>query len=75
MTAQCHHWLPLSTSQFKVLILVHNTQLRLARCIFATSFFTPLSVTSLRPLQSSDRLDLFASKRKPTYTVTNSGPL
>ena len=57
------HWLPLSVRiQFKVLILVLKSHLGLAPKYLCDLMLHPLSATSLRPLRSSDRLDLFVPR-------------
>ena len=67
------HWLPLSARiQFKVLILMLKSQLGLAPKYLCHQILRPLSVTSLRPLRSSDRLDLFVPRVRTTMAQSRS---
>src|SRR5688572_5451777 len=72
MTEQLH-WLPLSVRiQFKVLILVLEAQLGLAPKYLCHQILRVLSATSLGPLRSSDRLDLFVPRVRTTMAQSKS---
>ena len=72
MTEQLH-WLPLSVRiQFKVLILVLKSQMGLAPKYLCDQIHRPLSATSLRPLRSSDRLDLFVPRVRTAMAQSRS---
>ena len=72
MTEQLH-WLPLSARiQFKVLILVIKSQMGLAPKYLCDQIHRPLSATSLRPLRSSDRLDLFVPRVRTAMAQSRS---
>ena len=67
------HWLPLSVRiQFKVLILVLKSQLGLAPKYLCHKILRPISATSLRPLRSSDRLDLYVPRVRTTMAQSRS---
>ena len=67
------HWLPLSVRiQFKVLILVLKSHLGLAPKYLCDLMLRPLSATSLRPLRSSDRLDLFVPRVRTAMAQSRS---
>src|SRR5688572_21631330 len=69
------HWLPFSTHmQFKVLILVLKSQMGLAPNYLIYIFNPSLSATSLSPLRSFDRLDLFVPLSEPPWLNTDSLP-
>jgi hypothetical protein len=72
MTEQLH-WLPLSTRiQFKVLTLVIKSQMGLAPKYLCDQILRPPSATSLRPLRSSDRLDLFVPRVRTAMAQSRS---
>ena len=57
------HWLPLTARiQLKVLVLICRSYLGLAPKYLCDSIRRPTSAASLRPLRSSDRLDLFVPR-------------
>src|ERR1043165_7478661 len=67
------HCLPLSVRiQFKVLILVLKSYLGLAPKYLCDVILRPLSATSLRPLRSSDRLDLFVPRVRTVMAQSRS---
>jgi hypothetical protein len=67
------HWLPLSARiQFKILILVLKSQLGLAPKYLCHQILRPLSATSLRPLRSSDRLELFVPRVRTTMAKSRA---
>jgi hypothetical protein len=67
------HWLPIfERIQFKVLALVLKSQLGLAPKYMRDLIRCPHSATSLRPLRSSERLDLFVPLVRTTMAQTRS---
>ena len=67
------HWLPLvARVQFKILILVAKAQRGLASKYLTDLIFRPHSVSSHRPLRSSNRLDLLPRRARTAMAQSRS---
>src|SRR6218665_2939209 len=61
------HWLPISTRlEYKVLLIVLKAQMGVEPKYLRDAIRLPTSATSLRPLRSMDRRDLFVPRTRTT---------
>src|SRR6218665_2238412 len=67
------HWLPISTRiEYKVLLIVLKAQMGVAPKYFRDAIRLPTSATSLRPLRSMDRRELFVPRARTTMAMSRS---
>src|SRR6218665_2679291 len=67
------HWLPISTRiEYKVLLIVLKAQMWVAPKYLREATRLPTSATSLRPLRSPDRRELFVPRARTTMTMSRS---
>src|SRR6218665_3516320 len=67
------HWLPISTRiEYKVLLIVLKAQMGVAPKYLRDVILLPTSATSLRPLHSMDRRELFVPRARTTMAMSRS---
>ena len=67
------HWLPISTRiEYKVLLIVLKAQMRVAPKYLRDAIRLPTSATSLHPLRSMDRRELFVPRTRTTMATSRS---
>src|SRR6218665_3563745 len=67
------HWLPISTRiEYKVLLIVLKAQMGVAPKYLRDAIRVPTSATSLRPLRSMDRRELYVPRTRTTMAMSRS---
>src|SRR6218665_856126 len=67
------HWLPISTRiEYKVLLIVLKAQMGVAPKYFRDAIRLLTSATSLRPLRSIDRRELYVPRTRTTMAMSRS---
>src|SRR6218665_3499797 len=67
------HWLPISTRiEYKVLLIVLKAQMGVAPKYLRDVIRLPTSATSLRPLRSMDRRELYVPRTRTTMAMSRS---
>src|SRR6218665_1255387 len=67
------HWLPISTRiEYKVLLIVLKAQMGVAPKYLRDAIRLTISVSSLRPLRSMDRRELFVPRTRTTMAMSRT---
>src|SRR6218665_2430888 len=70
------HWLPISTRiEYKVLLIVLKAQMGVPPKYLRDAIRLPTSATSLRPLRSMDRRELYVPRTRTTMAMSRCFPL